>query len=77
LLCEAPPALRAGPFDYAVTGDFDARYAPDRNPGLACVESWKEKSASLITTAEFGSGPVFVVPYVWRTNDERVLILKP
>lgn len=76
-LCEAPQALQAGPFDYVVTGDFDARYAPDRNTGLACVERWKEKSASFSAAAEFDSGPVFVIPYVWRTNDERVLILKP
>ncbi len=76
-LCDAAHALEAGPFDYIVTGDFDARHAVDRGAGSACVERWKEKNAPLIVAAEFGSGPAFVAPYVWRTNDERIVVLRP
>lgn len=63
--------------DYIVTGTFDLRYAADAAAASASLERWKQKTASFVTAAEFGSAPAFVVPYLWRGNDERIVILRP
>ncbi len=63
-------------FDYIVTGDFDLRYAPDSAAASASLERWKQKTASYVAAAEFGAGPAFVVPYLWRGNDERIIVLR-
>ena len=63
-------------FDYVVTGDFDLRFAPNGAAASASLERWKEKTASLVTAAEFGAGPAFVVPYLWHSNDERIVVLR-
>ena len=76
-LCEVSKLLEREHFHFVVAGDFDLRHALDRDAASACLSNWKDKSAPLMMAAEFGSGPTFVVPYVWRTNDQRVLILKP
>jgi 4-amino-4-deoxy-L-arabinose transferase-like glycosyltransferase len=63
-------------FDYIVTGDFDLRNAPDAAAASASVEHWKAKTAAFVAVAEFGAGPAFVVPYLWRSNDERIVVLR-
>lgn len=68
--------LESDHFDYIVTGDFDLRYAPDGAGVAASLERWKQKTASFVTAAEFGAGPAFVVPYLWRGNDERIVVLR-
>jgi 4-amino-4-deoxy-L-arabinose transferase-like glycosyltransferase len=74
--CDAPDSLERGEFDYVVTGDFDLRHAPDPKTASNCLARWKEKMTPLTAAAEFGTGPSFVVPYVWRSNDERIRILR-
>ncbi|MEY2585219.1 MAG: hypothetical protein QOD80_1245 [Verrucomicrobiota bacterium] len=74
-LLDAPDLLERQRFDCVVTGEFDLRYAPDPNRAAAALVRLKEKVSALAREAEFGAGPVFVVPYLWRTNDERILIL--
>jgi Dolichyl-phosphate-mannose-protein mannosyltransferase len=63
-------------FDYVVTGEFDLRNAADGAAASAALERWKQKTASLIPAAEFGAGPAFVVPYLWHSNDERIVVLR-
>ena len=62
-------------FDYFVTGEFDLRYAPDPDPRLP-IAMLDEQTAPLPVQASFGEVVTQVVPYVWRTNDERILILR-
>jgi Dolichyl-phosphate-mannose-protein mannosyltransferase len=61
-------------FDYIVTGEFDLRYASAG--ATVSLERWKQKSAPFVAVAEFGGGPAFVVPYLWHSNDERIVILR-
>jgi hypothetical protein len=74
--CEALDLLERDQFDYVVTGDFDTRSAPDHGAAPVCLARWKEKHAALSPTAEFGAGPTFVAPFIWHTNDERIVILR-
>ena len=76
-LCEASEALEHEHFDFVLTGDFDVRQADDRETAAACLARWTEKTGALIMAANFGSGPGFVDPRVWRTNDEHIVILRP
>jgi hypothetical protein len=76
-LCEASEALEREHFDFVLTGEFDIRHALDRDTTAACLARWKEKTNALVPAADFGSGPSFVVPYVWRTNDQHIVILRP
>jgi hypothetical protein len=71
---EAVDLLERQQFDYIVTGEFDLRYAPDPNAWSAYHDRWKKKTAPLSVEASFGQVPTPVVPYLWRTNDERILI---
>jgi hypothetical protein len=74
--CDASRLLEHDEFDYVVTGDFDLRHAADPETAAACLARWKERTALLTRVAEFGTGPTFVVPYVWRSNDERIVIVR-
>ena len=73
---EAADLLERQQFDYVVTGDFDLRFASDPNTWAAYRDRWKLKVASLPAEAEFGAVANLIVPYVWRTNDEHIFILK-
>jgi hypothetical protein len=75
--CEALDSLDCEQFDYVVIGDFDPRSAADPGAAATCLLRWKEKSVALsAAAAEFGSGPTFVAPFIWHTNDERIVILR-
>jgi hypothetical protein len=74
-LLDAADLLERQRFDYVVTGDFDLRYSPAEGASAALMR-FNEKVAPLAREAEFGAGPAFVVPYLWRTNDERITILR-
>lgn len=63
-------------FDYVVTGEFDLRLAPDPDRMSAYLARWKERTAPLPVHASFGAVATPIVPYFWRTNDERILILR-
>ena len=63
-------------FDYIVTGEFDLRYSPDPNAWSAYRDRWNAKVSTLRVEASFGQVVTPVVPYLWRTNDERILIVK-
>jgi hypothetical protein len=73
---EAADLLERQRFDYVVTGEFDLRYASDPNGWSAYRDRWKAKVSTLLVQADFGQVVTPVVPYLWRTNDERILILK-
>jgi hypothetical protein len=73
---EASARLENGHFDYVVIGDLDPRFAANSEALSRQIDQWREKTATLTIEAEFGSGPTFVVPFVWRTTDERIKILR-
>ena len=73
---EAADLLEREQFDYVVTGEFNLRYMPDAERLSAFLARWKQKTASLFIQADFGAVVTPVVPYLWRTNDERILILR-
>ena len=73
---EASHFLEQQHFDYIVTGDFDLRYASDPKAWSAYRDNWKGKISTMQVQAAFGQVVTPVVPYLWRTNDERILILK-
>ena len=72
---EAIELLQRQRFDYIVTGEFDLRYASDPNAWAAYRDRWQKRLAILPVQADFGQIATPVVPYLWRTNDERILIL--
>jgi hypothetical protein len=74
---EAADLLRQQRFDYLVTGDFDLRHATDAARWKEYHERWLGLVTALPREAEFGVVVTPVVPYLWRTNDERVVIRKP
>ena len=76
-LSEAAELPQRDRFDYVVTGEFDLRHAPDPEHASASLARWKQTIAPLAAQAEFGEGPAFVVPYLWRSNNERIVILQP
>ncbi len=71
---EAADLLRRQRFDYLVTGDFDLRHAADAARWKEYHERWLGLVAPLPQEAEFGVVPTPVVPYLWRTTDERIVI---
>lgn len=73
---QAADLLERQRFDYVVTGEFDLRYASDPNGWSAYRDRWKAKVSTLPVQVDFGQVVTPVVPYLWRTNDERILILK-
>jgi len=73
---EAADLLEREQFDYVVTGEFDLRLAPDPDRLSAYLARWKERTAPLPVHASFGAVATPIVPYFWRTNDERILILR-
>ena len=75
-LAEATALLDREKFDYVVTGDFDARFTPDAEAGAGKIAKWRERTAPFSVATQFGSGPAFVAPYLWHTNDELVRVLK-
>jgi 4-amino-4-deoxy-L-arabinose transferase-like glycosyltransferase len=72
---EAADFLEREQFDYVVTGDFNLRYAPDADRLAAYLARWKERTVRLPAQASFGSVLTPIVPYLWRTSDERIVIL--
>jgi 4-amino-4-deoxy-L-arabinose transferase-like glycosyltransferase len=73
---EASDLLERQRFDYIVTGEFDLRYASDPAGWAAYRDRWRAKIAPLPVKADFGQVVTPVVPYLWRTNDERIVILQ-
>lgn len=73
---EAADLLEREQFDYVVTGEFDLRLAPDTDRLSAYLARWKERAAPLPVEVSFGAVATPIVPYFWRTNDERILILR-
>jgi hypothetical protein len=75
-LADAAGLLEHQRFDYVVAGEFDLRYAPDPGRASAALGRFQERVAPFVREAEFGTGPAFVVPYLWRSNDELIVILR-
>jgi hypothetical protein len=73
---EAADLLERNRFDYIVHGEFHLLYSPDPKAWSAYLDRWKGKTSPLPVEASFGQVPTPVVPYLWRTNDERILILR-
>ncbi len=73
---DAAQLLEREQFDYVVTGEFDLRHAPDPSRWTTYHDRWRGQIAGLPVQADFGAVATPAVPYFWRTNDERILILK-
>lgn len=73
---EVSNLLKRQQFDYVVTGDFDLRYASDPNAWADYRDRWKATISPLPVQADFGQLATPVVLFLWRTNDERIFILK-
>jgi len=73
---EAADLLERQQVDYVVTGEFDLRFATDPAGWAAKQDRWKAKVSPLAVQADFGRVATPVVLYLWRTADERILILK-
>jgi len=73
---EASDILRGQRFDYVVTGEFDLRYANDPAGWATYRDRWKAKVSTMPVQADFGQFATPVAPYLWRTNEERILVLK-
>ena len=73
---EAADLLEREQFDYVVTGEFNLRYAPDAERLSASLARWKSRTAPFSVQADFGAVVTPIVPYLWRTNDERIRILR-
>jgi hypothetical protein len=73
---EALDLLEQQRFDHVVTGDFDLRFTNDPNTWSVSRDRWKTKVSTGPVLADFGQVANSVLPYLWRTTDERILILK-
>jgi hypothetical protein len=73
---EAADLLERQQFDYVVIGEFDLRFATDPTGWAAYRDRWKAKVSPLAVQADFGRVATPVVLYLWRTADERILVLK-
>jgi hypothetical protein len=73
---EASDLLKRQRFDYIVTGEFDLSYANDPKAWSAYRDGWKARISALPVQADFGQVVTPVVPYLWRTTDERIFVLK-
>ena len=72
---EALDLLERQRFDYVVTGEFDLRYASDPKGWSDYRDRWNAKVSPMAVQTDFGQVVTPVVSYLWRTNDERILIL--
>lgn len=73
---EAADALQRQQFDYIVAGEFDLRNASNSTDWPRYLDRWKAVVQPMTVQAEFGQIPTPIVTYLWRTNHERILILK-
>lgn len=73
---EAAKTVEEQRFDYLVTGDFDLRYATDPPRWSEYRDRWLHLVSPMPEAAAFGVVPTPVVPYLWRTDDERIVIRK-
>jgi len=73
---EAAERLGRERFDFVVTGEMDLRYLPEPDRLRTYRERWAHLTATIPALADFGAISAPVVPYLWRTNDERVVILE-
>jgi 4-amino-4-deoxy-L-arabinose transferase-like glycosyltransferase len=73
---EAANLLEREQFDYVISGELDPRSPVGLNRLPVDLTHWKQKTAPLPVQAEFGSVVTPVVPYLWRTNNQRILILR-
>jgi hypothetical protein len=74
---DAAALLQEQHFDYLVTGNFDLRYLNDAARWSAYRDQWMSLVAKMPEQTSFGAIPTPVMPYLWRTDDERIVILKP
>lgn len=73
---DAAAMLDRESFDYVVVGEPDLRLAKDAAASLTYRDKWHDLISPLPRAAVFGDFPMFVVPYLWRTYDERIAVLK-
>jgi hypothetical protein len=74
---EAADLLDRQRFDYVMTGELDLRHVGDPQRWSAYSERWRTVTSNMKSPANFGTVVTPVVPYLWRTNDQRILILAP
>lgn len=73
---DAPKILAQEKFDYVVTSQFDLRFSNDPKRWTEQDERWTNDLEKFPRRAAFGHVPCFIIPGVWRTNDERIVILQ-
>jgi hypothetical protein len=74
---DAPAALARGSFDYLLTSDFDLQFARDPKRWAEQRDRWSALTSRMPQRAAFGHVACPVFAGVWRTNDERIVIVKP
>jgi hypothetical protein len=73
---DASEALASGAFDYLLTSEFSLQFATDAQQWADYRERWLGDVARFPIAAEFGSAACPVSPRAWRTNDQRIQILR-
>jgi hypothetical protein len=73
---EAADLLERQRFDYVVTGEFGLLEARDPKAWAAYRDRWEAKISTLPVEVDFGQVVTPLVPYVWRTNEARILIFR-
>jgi Dolichyl-phosphate-mannose-protein mannosyltransferase len=73
---EACAALERESFDYVVGSDFNLQFASDPKAWADYRDRWTTATANFAPAVTFGRVPCYLFPGVWRTNDERIVILK-
>jgi len=71
---QAADLLERQRFDYVVAGEFDLRYATDAALWSAYRDRWTKVVSNMPMEANFGVVSTPVIPYLWRTNDQLVVI---
>ncbi len=62
-------------FDFVVSGEFMLRFAPNPETLAVYRSEWAAELAPMQVAAKFGQVETPTDPGVWRTNDQRILIL--
>ena len=68
--------LQTERFDYMIGSEFELRFVDDPQGVAQDVKRWTAAVSSLPVATTFGILPNLIVPGVWRSNDERIIIMR-
>jgi len=63
-------------FDYVIGSEFELRFVANAQGPARYVKRWTAAVSSFPVAATFGFLPNLIVPGVWRSNDERIIIMR-